>query len=404
MSIGLAARLVAGAVLGVFALSVPARAQSSPALPETSPFRSGPVSFYPSVLLQDVGVDSNVYNSWEHPQDDFTYTVSPRLQAAVTSGSMRVITGGSASFVYYRTLKDQQAVNGATSLRFERLSGRVRPFGGGEVSRARERRSEDMDLRFQSLRSAVNVGADIQVSPLTSLTAWARRDQVRFDASQEFLDISLAEQLNSTTELVAGGARFDVTPLTTITVATEYQRDRFQLNPVRDSNSFRVAPTVDFDADAVITGRATFGYRQFMPLDARLPDRRGFVGTASLSHVLLQVTRFDLQADRDIDYSYDPLQPFFVRNEVRLTVSQRVGGPFELVGIGGRRRVEYQVLEGSGIEPRRETTGTVGGGVAVRLGDDMRFQLTYDRANRRATGSGREYERRRVLGSIIYLP
>lgn len=404
MSIGLARRVLAGMALGIVGAGVPALAQSGPELPATSPFQTGPVSFYPSVILQDVGVDSNVYNAWTNPREDFTYTISPRLQAAVTSGSVRVVTTGSAGFVYYRTLKDQQSVNGATSVRFERLSGRVRPFGGGELMRARERRGEDMDVRVRSVRNAANLGADVQVSPITALTAWVRRDQVRYDEAEQFLGVSLAQQLNNTSEVIAGGAKFAVTPLTTITMAAEYQRDRFQWNPVRDSNSLRVAPTVDFDAEAIVTGRASLGFRRFMPLDGRLSDFRGLVGSASLSHTLMNVTRFDLQADRDIDYSFDPVQPFFVRNDVRLTVSQRVVGPLEVVGIGGRRRVRYEVLGGVALEPRRESTNTIGGGIAVRVGDDMRIMLTYDRATRRATGSGREYERRRVLGSIIYLP
>lgn len=404
MSIGFARRVLGGMALGVFGAGMPALAQTGPELPTPSPFQTGPVSFYPSVILQDVGVDSNVYNAWTNPREDFTYTVSPRLQAAVTSGSVRVVTTGSAGFVYYRTLKDQQSVNGATSVRFERLAGRVRPFGGGELTRARERRGEDMDVRVRSVRNAANLGTDVQLSPITALTAWVRRDQVRYNEAEQFLGVSLAQQLNNTSEVVAAGVKLAVTPLTTITMAAEYQRDRFQWNPVRDSNSLRVAPTVDFDAEAIVTGRASLGYRRFSPLETRLPDFRGLVGSASLSHTLATVTRFDLQADRDIDYSFDPVQPFFVRNEVRLTVSQRVVGPLEVVGLGGRRRVRYEVLDGVAIEPRRESTNTVGGGVAVRVGDDMRIVLTYDRATRRATGSGREYERRRVLGSIIYLP
>lgn len=404
MSSGFARRVLGGMALGVFGAGMPALAQTGPELPTPSPFQTGPVSFYPSVILQDVGVDSNVYNAWTNPREDFTYTVSPRLQAAVTSGSVRVVTTGSAGFVYYRTLKDQQSVNGATSVRFERLAGRVRPFGGGELTRARERRGEDMDVRVRSVRNAANLGTDVQLSPITALTAWVRRDQVRYNEAEQFLGVSLAQQLNNTSEVVAAGVKLAVTPLTTITMAAEYQRDRFQWNPVRDSNSLRVAPTVDFDAEAIVTGRASLGYRRFSPLETRLPDFRGLVGSASLSHTLATVTRFDLQADRDIDYSFDPVQPFFVRNEVRLTVSQRVVGPLEVVGLGGRRRVRYEVLDGVAIEPRRESTNTVGGGVAVRVGDDMRIVLTYDRATRRATGSGREYERRRVLGSIIYLP
>ena len=107
-----------------------------------------------------------------------------------------------------------------------------------------------------------------------------------------------------------------------------------------DADSLRVAPTVDFDATAIVSGRASLGYRRFMPLDGRLPNFQGLVGSAVLTHTVASITRLDLQAERDIDYSYDPLQPFFVRSDVRLTVSQRVVGPLELIAIGGRRHVK----------------------------------------------------------------
>ncbi len=410
MSIGVTRQVAVALTLGALMSGGRAWAQlgagrpDGAALPETSPFQMGPVSFQPSILLHDVGVDDNVYNAWTNPREDFTSTLSPRLQATITPGSFRVVSTGSAGFVYFRTYKDQQALNGSGTIRVERLSGRLRPFGSAELWRVRERRGEDMDVRVRSVRRTATGGLDVQLTPVTALTTWVRRDQVRYQPDEEFLGVSLAHQLNNTSDVVAGGAKFAVTPLTTITTAAEYQRDRFQWNPVRDADSLRVAPTVDFDATAIVSGRASLGYRRFMPLDGRLPNFQGLVGSAVLTHTVASITRLDLQAERDIDYSYDPLQPFFVRSDVRLTVSQRVVGPLELIAIGGRRHVKYQALAGAAIDPRRETTGTIGGGLGIRVGTDMRFSVTYDRTRRQATGSGREYERRRVLASLTYLP
>ena len=42
-------------------------------------------------------------------------------------------------------------------------------------------------------------------APITALTAWVRRDQVRYNEAEQFLGVSLAQQLNNTSEVVAAG-------------------------------------------------------------------------------------------------------------------------------------------------------------------------------------------------------
>jgi hypothetical protein len=318
---------------------------------------------------------------------------------------MRFVASGTMGFVYYRTLKDQQSVNAGGSGRFDVLSGRVRPFAEVNADRSRDRVGHDVDVRVRRMRTGMAAGMDLQLSPITALTAWARRDQVSYDDRALYLGVDLAEQLDSASRLVAGGLKFAVTPLTTIVVAAEYQQNRFATAHVRDADSIRVAPTVEFGTGAIITGRASVGVRQFSPLDGRLPKYRGVVASAGLSHNLMNVTRFDIEALRDVDYAFDPLQPYYVQTGGRLTVSQRIIGPLELVAIGGRQRLEYQAVAGALVEPRVETTRTLGGGVGFRLSEDMRFTLTYDTIDRRSNGpTGRQYERHRVFASMRYLP
>ena len=71
--------------------------------------------------------------------------------------------------------------------------------------------------------------------------------------------------------------------------------------------------------------------------------------------------------------------------------------------LGGRQRLQYQAVGGALLAGRTETVTTVGGGLGIRLGDQLRFTLTYDDAHRSTSGLGaREYDRRRVLGSVDY--
>ncbi len=66
----------------------------------------------------------------------------------------------------------------------------------------------------------------------------------------------------------AAGARFRLTPFTSLTAVAEIQRDRFETSPERDADSLRLAPSVEFDNGAALTGRAQAGYRVFRPLSA----------------------------------------------------------------------------------------------------------------------------------------
>ena len=63
-----------------------------------------------------------------------------------------------------------------------------------------------------------------------------------------------------------------------------------------------------------------------------MPSFRGFVGTARLHYVLPDVVKLNLEANRDLAYSYDPIQPYYMESGARLTAAQRVFGPLELLG------------------------------------------------------------------------
>jgi hypothetical protein len=86
-----------------------------------------------------------------------------------------------------------------------------------------------------------------------------------------------------------------------------------------------------------------------------------------------------------------------------LTVSQRVIGPLQVVGIGERHSLRHQRLAGTSFDGREEITRTAGGGVAVQIRKQMRFEVIYQRTERTSSAPGwREYERRRLVASFFY--
>jgi hypothetical protein len=165
----------------------------------------------------------------------------------------------------------------------------------------------------------------------------------------------------------------------------------------------RLLPAVEFAPDAIITGRIAIGFRSFRPDDSRIPPFRGVVTDAKVSGLFWGMTRISVDATRDVDYSYDPLTPYFVRASGHLTVSQSIGGPFDIIAMAGLDHLHYAVLEGVGLPRPVDRTRTVGGGIGIRLSPSVRFTVVYDFADRRSSEfDSRDYDRHRLFGSVIY--
>jgi hypothetical protein len=391
-------------VLAVIWGSRTASAQAVEATRPESPLLMGPLQLFPALTLREIGSDSNVYNeSVRH--EDFTYTVSPALKTVLPIGESRLTTRGAFDFRYFQTHKDQQSTSGSLNTQLEVGSGRVRPFGTAGLVHSHERGGYDIDRRAHSLASQMKVGASLVLTPVTSLTGWVVRESTRFDRAEVFDDVSLSEQLDRVNRATATGLRFDLTPFTSVISAIEVEKIRFAHAPLRDANSFRFAPVVQFTKGAIIEGQASAGFRDFRPIDPRLAPYRGFVASVTMAFTVMHVTHVETQATHDVQFSYNDSQPLYLGAGGRVMVSQRVAGPFEAIVIGGRQRLRYQTLDGLSFNGRREHVTSAGGGIGIHANERLRFTLTVDRERRLSNGSAlRDYERRRVFGSVSYTP
>ncbi len=368
-----------------------------------APLLAGPVSLYPAIVLRDVGFDSNIRDEPNDPKQDFTFTAEPHLRAVLPFGSWQLTGSATVGFVYYATYKSEQSINRRFEGRFEGTTSRLRPFLAAAFNHTRERSGYEIDARVLRQETTVSTGAEFKLTGITSLTGAYRHDTETYGEGEQVLDTVLANQLNHATDVASAGVRFAFTPLTTISLDVEAQRDRFESSTIRDANSVRIMPAVEFAPDAVVSGHAAAGFRQFSPLDPRVKEFGGFVGAAKLGYVLLDATRLAFEATRDVMYSFDPLNPYFVVTAGRLTVSQGVGGPFDLIAMVGHDRLQYQSVSGVSSAGRVDQTGVVGGGVGVRLGPSLRVTLIYDVTQRTSSDLDlREYRRQRVFGSATY--
>ena len=131
-----------------------------------------------------------------------------------------------------------------------------------------------------------------------------------------------------------------------------------------------------------------------------MAEYRGFVAAVGVGYTLLGVTTFDVQASRDVMYSFEETEPYYLSTGGRLTVTQRLVGPLDVVVSGQRQRSQYQPLK-TRLGGRVDTLGVVGGGFRIRIGTAIRLGFIGERTQRRSTSPGqRDFRRTRLLGSL----
>jgi len=121
---------------------------------------------------------------------------------------------------------------------------------------------------------------------------------------------------------------------------------------------------------------------------------------AGLGYTMLSRTRFDLDLTRDVQYSFEDLEPYYLSTGGRVTVTQLVG-PFDLQAFGGRQTMAYRQRLVPG-DTRRDRVSTYGGGAGYHLRDNLRLGVTWETNRRKSALDEHRYDRRRIYASLTY--
>jgi hypothetical protein len=384
------------------ALAVPARAQSN--LPETvevMPIHFGPLGLRPSVSITNIGSDSNVFNDADHPQSDFTATVVPRLVARVHGGRLLLSYGGATDIVYFKKFTSERSINSTTDLKLDADLGRLQPYASVGWVATKDRMNSEIDVRTPRTQRTLVAGARMLVASRTAVVVSARRFTLDFHDGALFRGVDLTRTLNSRTDSIDAGLQLRLSPLTTFSMTTSFQRDRFDAAPERDADTLRLLPALRFDPTSLIRGSVAVGYRRFRPLRPELPDYSGLLVQAGLGYTLMGRTKFDVDVNRDVQYSFEDLEPYYLSTGGRVTVTHQLVGPLDIQALAGRQTMAYRHREVQG-DVRRDQVETYGGGAGYRLRATMRLGVTWEVNRRTSVLDERRYARRRVYASLTY--
>ena len=399
-------RFVCALVIGLIAGAPAAYAQPVPGETDAARVRIGPLSVKPTFAITNIGVDSNVFNQSDvdHPRQDFTITASPKADWWLRAGRSTVSGTVKEDFVYYQTYGSERSINGAyramVTVPFNRLTLR----GGGSYMETRDRFGFEVDARAQHTESGFQGGADLHAFGKTFLKLNARRARVAFDTDAFFLGNRLGVQLD---RVMTGGSvavQHRLTPFTSVSVTFDRTQDRFEFSRLRDSDSTSVVGGVEFAASALVSGSAAFGYRNFDPLVADLAGYRGPTALVNLAYVAHGWTKLGLEAVRDIQFSYDAAEPYYVLSGLTGTIAQHVFGRFDGIGRMGHQRLAYRGRIGA-TDPGRDRVDFVysfGGGIAYRVGREMRIGFNVDNQQRTSVLQDRRFGGLRYGTSVTY--
>lgn len=396
------------------ALAAPVAAAAQPSwssavdsVRETARAHVGPFYATPTLQLKEVGVDGNVFNADGDPRSDFTFTVAPKadIWIPVSRRALVKATAGT-DLVWYAQYATERSIDPQLNLRGELYLHRLMLFGEGAYLNTRQRPNHEIDLRSRHLEGGLKAGVGYEVTPRFSIEVAGNDFTTRYDADSTFDGTSLQHTLNRDTRGVEITGRQRLTPLTSVAVRYDNVRDTFMFSPLRDSVSYRVMPGIEFKPRALVNGSAYVGYRQFTPTaSAAFQEFSGPVAELGLSYTLLGATTFGVSYRRDLTYSYEELQPFFVDGSVGVSVRRAIGRRFDALVSADRHTYDYhEVLTGNvSSAPRIDVTWTYAASAGYRLGRHGRVAFGASYWLRESTTEQfRDYENLRIGTSMSF--
>jgi hypothetical protein len=375
--------------------------QSEPA--PAGRWQAGILTVTPRIGVRDLGIDTNLFNEAVDPKSDFTFVATPEAKASLGFPVGRLTFGSQVDLVYFQTYARERSVNTDTRVDFDLPLNRLRVRTSASYVNARRRQNSEIDARVRGTEAEVVVGGAVQVSGVTTLGFEARGTRIAYDSSVVFYGEHLPSRLNRDEARLRTSLRYSVTPLTALVLNGDLERWTFELSPLRDADSLVVFPGVEFDATALLSGRAFVGYRMFDSHHPDLPGFTGLVASGDLTYTLREATRFSLIFDRDLTYSYRQVRPYYLLTSWTGAVRHRLGIGWEIEGRGGLEKLDYSVASPTGVSfTPPEYIHLYGFRLSYALGQDSRILFDLAHRNRTSSIDRRNYEALQAGVTISY--
>jgi Putative beta-barrel porin 2 len=282
------------------------------------------------------------------------------------------------------------------------MGNRLEPRVFGNYGDQKTRPNQEIETMVGQLTAGYGVGADYRIS--TRLVFQVDADKLRQDfEEQQFRGALVNRTLNRTSDSLRGALRMGATPITTFVLGAINTRDRFEFSSERDAESLSLTVAMETKPSALIAGSASVGYRRFNALDESVPDNRGPIADVAVGYTLLDRTRFGVNARRNLEFSAERVQPYYILTSLGGSITQMIGLGWD-VRVGGsadtlayRNFVEVPIEEG-----RSDTIDSFNFGFGRKVGDIGRVGLEVGHVERRSPIETFAYDGWRAGVKITY--
>lgn len=362
----------------------------------------GRVKLAPGLSVREIGWDSNVFNEADelNPKEDYVAAILPDVSIYSRLRFVRISAYAGSDLTYYRTHESERSVGHAVRGRADVLLSRVRPFFGVGQTETRTRPNGEIDVRADRKDEEVSGGLAFDLSSQSLVYASGSRSSAAYENAIED-GVDLGRTLSREAFSYQAGLKTDLTPFVSMQLFAGFNEDRFEAEPIRDSQSWSGTATFRIDPAAVVTGAVTVGYRDASYADPRLKPFRGLVGTAAIVYPFLEVGRLSLALSRGVEYSFDTAEGYYLEQAVNIAYTHRLFGAVDAQVRGGRAWFEYDALLD---EPAHtDTYQVVAGSIGYNLRNRTRIALNLERERRSSPSILlRNYERRRAYLSWVF--
>ena len=386
----------------------PALAQASDGEPDTSAVRVriGPLMMNPTISISNIGIDHNVFNDPpdKNPKEDFTVTLTPLSDFWLRLGPTWLTATLSESINWYQKYVSERTATTGYKLGWSVPGSRMSFKVNGSYLNAHERPGFEIDTRAGRKETGFGGSLDFHALPKSYIGVSAARQQTRFADEAQYLGTSLRTSLNRVDTSYGANFRHQLTPLTSITFSATRSNARFEFSSDRDTVSNSAMMAVTFQPAALIRGGFSVGYNDFEPVDRALPGFQGLIGNVDLTYVLLGSTRFAILGGRAVQYSYDIDQPYYVQSRIGGSIAQQIFGPFDVQVRGEIAYLSYRNRAGAvvTVPDRTDRVNTVGVGVGLHMGKDLRLSFNIDQNHRETQVVDHQYQKFLIGTALTY--
>jgi len=140
-------------------------------------------------------------------------------------------------------------------------------------------------------------------------------------------------------------------------------------------------------------------------LQTVVPPYRGPVASVDATYIV-RATRLAIKVSRDVNYSYQAVQPYYALTDVGLALTQRLTYTWDVVLSAARQTLDYTAIRTAGqasTDPQLDTVHQFSAGFGYRIGHTLRLGVDGIYFHRRSSNVAlRDFEGFRAGASVTY--